>query len=162
MEKTISTDDSQFGPLELESDTIKNYSYTPIPDPLDESFLIKMGTDMCIACATPTQLHQHTFSCFKTSKKCRYRKPEPTFLKSHYDLDSGKINLRKLNPMINNFNPWVTLLTKSNTDVSYLQYGTSTLAVTYYITNYITKSSVGVDNEFAIAQAALQKTLNSL
>ena len=135
---TISTDDSKYGPLEVNDDTIRNYSYTPLPSPSAESFLIDMGTDLCIACATPTQLHEHTFSCFKKGKTCRYRKPEPTFMNSHYDLESGKINLQKLNPMVNNFNPWLTLFTKSNTDVSYLQYGTSTLAVTYYITNYIT------------------------
>ena len=159
LDSVIDTDNCVFGPVPEDIDPT-SCSYSQLLDPESLEFNKNVGKIASAACQT-YQLHTHCKSCFKKSKKCRYRKPSPCYAYSHFDEDSGAIHQRKFNGMINNFNRYLTLITMSNTDISFCNFGESTLAITHYITNYLTKSSVGVDNEYVIAQAALKKTLET-
>jgi transposase-like protein len=108
------------------------------------------------------QLHIHTLSCSKNPNlqgKCRYRKPCPTCLLTHFDEITGGIILEKANGMINNFNKWITAITNSNTDIQFIISGTMGLAIVHYITNYITKNSVGIESIHILQKAALEHAL---
>ena len=105
------------------------------------------------------QTHQHMPSCYKNSKtkgNCRYRKPEQLFSESTFDTETGDIKLKRQDPMINSFNPYLTCVANSNTDVAFLFRCIGAMCVIYYITMYITKSIEHVDNYYSLMHAAKQ------
>jgi peroxiredoxin len=145
----------------LEEDMTRSTQYDPLLDPKDLEFLHKACHRIYDAVNT-YQHHRHTLSCYKKGdKKCRYRKPEATFDATTWDEDIGKIFLEKHDGMVNNFNIWLTLLVNSNTDIQFLFNGNNSLEIIYYITNYITKNSVSIDNMYILQKAALEKTLKT-
>ena len=165
LESTITTDDTLFGPdLRASSTNNTSSSYFPLVNPSNENFLSEFSHRVLDG-IKDVQTHTHSPSCYKYntngSKTCRYRKPEIRYMHTEYNEEIGKINLRKFDPMVNNFNPWIFLATQSNSDIQYLFHGMSTNAIVHYITNYVTKSSIGVDSEFVISQAAIKKSLES-
>jgi ATP-dependent DNA helicase PIF1 len=89
---------------------------------------------------------------------CRYRKPEECFEHDTWREDLGKIFLAKKNGMVNNFNIFLTLIVNANTDVQFLFNGNNALEVIFYITNYISKNSVSVDNIYIFQKAALRRS----
>ncbi len=121
LDSVIDTDDSVFGPAPEDIDHT-TLSYNSLLDPESSDFHRNVGKIISAACKT-YQLHTHCKSCFKNSKKCRYRKPAPCYTHSHYNNDSGTIHQRKHNGMINDFNRYLTLITLSNTDISFCNYG---------------------------------------
>ncbi|KAI0682582.1 hypothetical protein C8Q76DRAFT_772555 [Earliella scabrosa] len=58
------------------------------------------------------------------------------------DDDTGSILLRRLHPRIANYNDLVMFLFKSNMDIKHIGSGEGAKALIYYITDYITKSSL--------------------
>jgi hypothetical protein len=161
LDKTIYRDDEFFGPLpdDLPLDNNSSSSYDALINPYFPEFNIFSAVKI-LKGIKDFQTHIHSPSCYKYSKgikKCRYRKPEKTYLTTHFNSETGRLNLSKQHPMVNNFNKWILLLTQSNSDIQFLFHGMSSHAIIYYITNYITKSSIGVDNEYAITRAVLEK-----
>jgi hypothetical protein len=101
------------------------------------------------------QTHTHMATCFKNNKdKCRMRKPSPLFEEPLFDPETGEIHQRRVDGMINSFNTYLTLIANSNTDIQFLLKTKSCLSVMYYITNYITKDTDGINNYYAIMHAA--------
>jgi hypothetical protein len=108
------------------------------------------------------QTHKHAASCFKnprTKGKCRYRKPSPLNEQTHFNATTGEILLARHHPMINSFNPYLTCVVNSNTDISFLFNCRSSMAIIHYITMYITKSDDQVDNYYALMTAAKQSLI---
>ena len=62
--------------------------------------------------------------------------------------DTGHINMKKMEPMINTFNPMLTYLSRCNTDVTSLLSRTTIKAAIAYVTDYITKSPLKMYNVF--------------
>ncbi|KAI0715422.1 hypothetical protein C8Q76DRAFT_602314, partial [Earliella scabrosa] len=58
------------------------------------------------------------------------------------DAETGSILLRHLHPRIANYNDLVIFLMKSNMDIKHIGSGEGAKALIYYITDYITKSSL--------------------
>jgi hypothetical protein len=103
------------------------------------------------------QTHTHMATCFKNARtggRCRMRMPCPLHAATSFDSETGEITQKRSHGMINSFNPILTSLVNSNTDVTYLFRCRSALSVIHYITMYITKSDDQVDNMYALTVAS--------
>jgi hypothetical protein len=74
--------------------------------------------------------------------KCKARFPRPIFKQTEVEPETGALNMKKLEPMINTITPLVTYLFRCNTDVTSLKSGTAIKAVIMYVSDYITKCSL--------------------
>ncbi|KAL1671596.1 hypothetical protein EV122DRAFT_199659, partial [Schizophyllum commune] len=73
---------------------------------------------------------------------CEARFPRDFVSKSYVDRATGAIHLVKREVMMNCVTPVITYLTRSNSDTTSLQSGTSMKAVVLYVSDYITKCSL--------------------
>ena len=89
--------------------------------------------------------------------KCKARFPRQIFEKTEVDPESGAVNMKKLEPMINTVTPSLTYLFRCNTDVTSLKSGTAIKAVIMYVTDYITKCSLKTRVLFDIIRSTYQK-----
>ena len=89
--------------------------------------------------------------------KCKARFPRPIFKQTEVDKETGAINLKKLEPMINTLTPLVTYLLHCNTDITCLKSGTAVKAVIMYVTDYITKCSLKTHVVFDVIRSTYQK-----
>ena len=89
--------------------------------------------------------------------KCKARFPRPIFKQTEVDKETGAINLKKLEPMINTLTPLVTYLLRCNTDITCLKSGTAVKAVIMYVTDYITKCSLKTHVVFDVIRSTYQK-----
>ena len=74
--------------------------------------------------------------------KCKARFPRPIFQTTEVDTETGALNMKKWESMINTVTPLVTYLFRCNTDVTSLKSGTALKAVILYVSDYITKASL--------------------
>ncbi|KAI9058554.1 hypothetical protein FKP32DRAFT_1544620, partial [Trametes sanguinea] len=81
-----------------------------------------------------------------------------TRLDSVLDEDTGGILLRRLHPRIASYNDLVIFLMKSNMDIKFIGSGEGAKALLYYVTDYITKSSLPAHVGLAALSYAIQKT----
>ncbi|KDR75358.1 hypothetical protein GALMADRAFT_47350, partial [Galerina marginata CBS 339.88] len=72
-------------------------------------------------------------------KKCKARFPRTILKETKVDIESGRIDLKKLEPFINTYNPLLTFVLRCNTDVTCLHSGTAVKAVVAYVSDYISK-----------------------
>ena len=132
--------------------------------------------DACIAyvndLVTAYNWHKHKRTCFKYAasegsiptdpelqdKLCRMRIDGTTREETTVDEDTGSILLRRLHPRIANFNDIVMLLLRGNMDIKFIGSGEAAQALVYYITDYITKSSVPVHVGLGALSYAIKKT----
>ena len=140
--------------------TDSNYPWqrcSPIPNCHDPSFNENVYLILKQAWKS-YQRHIHTFSCFKgkNTERCRYRFPKKQHQISYWDEKSGAFNLKRNEGFTNNLNTFLTMLTYSNTDIQYISSGISGLAITHYITNYISKNSAGLDSQYMLKLLTLQ------
>jgi len=75
---------------------------------------------------------------------------------SYIDVDSGEIRLKRLHETINNFNEYIITACRSNMDVKYIFSGSDAKALVYYITDYVTKSSLSFHDTFSLVLKAVQ------
>jgi hypothetical protein len=80
--------------------------------------------------------------CLDRNGICRARFPRPVYQETTVDNTDGHIFIKKLEPMVNNYSPVLSYLTRSNTDVTSLLSGTSIKAIVSYITDYISKPAL--------------------
>jgi hypothetical protein len=80
--------------------------------------------------------------CLNKHGQCKARFPRKTFQTSEVDPNTGALNMKKGEPMINFFTPVLTYIFRCNTDVTSLLSGTAIKAVITYVTDYITKLSL--------------------
>ena len=94
--------------------------------------------------------HNHTETCWKylrtgdkrTDANCRMRIDGTTRQTSSLDPETGSILLRRLHPRIANYNDVIIFLLRANMDIKHVGSGEAAKALIYYITDYITKSSL--------------------
>lgn len=76
--------------------------------------------------------------------------------KSTINSSTGEINMRRSHPWINNFNEWLIAACRCNMDIKFIWNGSDAKALVYYITDYVTKSSLSFYDMFALAQQGIQ------
>ena len=94
--------------------------------------------------------HNHTDTCWKYLRRgdkrndanCRMRIDGSTRDTTATDPDTGSILLRRLHPRIANYNDVIIFLLRANMDIKHIGSGEAAKALIYYITDYITKSSL--------------------
>ena len=94
--------------------------------------------------------HNHTETCWKYLRRgekrgdatCRMRIDGTTRQTSAIDSDTGSILLRRLHPRIANYNDLIIFLLRANMDIKHIGSGEAAKALIYYVTDYITKSSL--------------------
>ncbi|KZT53695.1 hypothetical protein CALCODRAFT_528396, partial [Calocera cornea HHB12733] len=109
--------------------------------------------------------HEHRATCWihlrageeRSDEKCRMRMDGTTRKTSEIDPQTGAILLRRLHPRINEYNNVMMFLLQCNMDIQYLGSGEASRAALYYITDYITKSSLKVHAGMTALIYALQK-----
>ncbi|KAF9001047.1 hypothetical protein BDZ89DRAFT_897504, partial [Hymenopellis radicata] len=107
------------------------------------------------------QRHTHTATCFKYCKPgevpvCRFELDESnTRASTSFNVESGELELRCIDGMINNFNETVLRACRCNMDIKFIGSGASAKAVLYYITDYITKSDLTSHVTFAALEQAV-------
>ena len=117
---------------------------------------IKKGKDI-----TPTDKPDAAFEspkgCMNKHGICTARFPRTTFDHTVVDCNDGRIDLKKLEPMVNNVTPELTYLMRSNTDVTSLLSGTSIKSTVSYISDYISKQTLKTHQIFSSAYDVFQK-----
>ena len=109
------------------------------------------------------QSHKHSATCYKYWKQgqpreCRFGLGEQRYRKNtEFDLDTGELQMRCLDGLVNNFNSAMIELIRCNMDIQFLGSGPSTKAVIYYITDYITKAQLKTHVAYAALALAVQK-----
>ncbi|KAF8064259.1 hypothetical protein FPV67DRAFT_1401280, partial [Lyophyllum atratum] len=114
--------------------------------------------------AKQCQSHKHTGTCYKywrgppEPQECRFDLDEEnTCPESSIDPDTGELNLRCLDGMVNNFNETILETMRCNMDIKFIGSGASAKAVMYYITDYITKSELKTHVAYAALELVVKK-----
>ncbi|KAI0790303.1 hypothetical protein BC629DRAFT_1622408 [Irpex lacteus] len=105
--------------------------------------------------ATQCQLHSHSETCFKY---CKQGEPRTC----RFDLDPENVRLcssfdDKTDGMVNNFNATILEAMRCNMDIQFIGSGEGAKAVTYYITNYITKTELKTHVAYAALELAIKR-----
>jgi hypothetical protein len=93
---------------------------------------------------------------------CRFDFPRPIELFSRFT-EHGKIVLKRLHHFTNNFNPWITVAARCNSDIQTL-WGSDTgaLSIVFYVTNYATKLQRNLlvrRSRFAVVSCRIGQTM---
>ncbi|KAF8202896.1 hypothetical protein BJ912DRAFT_841759 [Pholiota molesta] len=114
--------------------------------------------------AKSCQVHKHSGTCYKYWKgpphprECRFDLdslntiPETTF-----NMETGEISLRCLDGLVNNFNATILEAMRCNMDIKFIGSGAAAKSITYYITNYITKSQLKTHVAYAALELSVKK-----
>jgi hypothetical protein len=111
------------------------------PDPSDATFDAEFLPEVK-KCAEALQRHSTPCHkvCFKYgAQECRFGFPHDVVEKSTFNAETNSIKLKALDPMINWFNPWMSVFCRVNHDLKLILSGRSAKAAMIYITKYITK-----------------------
>jgi hypothetical protein len=144
-----------------ESNTTKlTPSILPTPKPSMPNFAGFFRKDV-VQLVCSNNIHKHTSTCYKYSKKhgnptCRMRMPRRIENVSSINIESGEIKLKRLHETINNFNEYIISACRSNMDIKYIFSGSDAKALVYYITDYVTKSSLSFHDTFSLVLKAVQ------
>ncbi|EJD36383.1 hypothetical protein AURDEDRAFT_19132, partial [Auricularia subglabra TFB-10046 SS5] len=111
-----------------------------------------------------SQLHGHRATCYKywkgppQPKVCRFDLDAANYCpESSINPESGELNLRCLDGLVNNYNDTMISCLRCNMDLKFIGSGPSAKAVLYYITDYITKSPLKAHVSYAALQLAVHK-----
>ncbi len=132
----------------------------PTPKPSMPNFASDFKRDV-VQLVNSNNIHNHTATCYKYSKRnanqiCRMRMPRRIENVSSIDIESGEIKLKRLHETINNFNEYIISACRSNMDIKYIFSGSDAKALVYYITDYVTKSSLSFHDTFSLVLKAVQ------
>ncbi|VDB96204.1 unnamed protein product [Peniophora sp. CBMAI 1063] len=123
-------------------------------------------TDAVRSLAVSCNWHEHTETCWKhlkpkqprDSAHCRMRHTGAVREATALDPETESIMLRRLHPWINNYNDVMLYLLRCNMDIKYVGSGEAAKALSYYITDYITKPSLPTHAALAAVCTAIHKT----
>ena len=113
--------------------------------------------------AERVQRHRHTHTCYKhhktgEAKTCRFELSEDNYRgESIIDQETGSVQLRCLDGLVNNFNMTMLEAVRCNMDIQFIGSGESAKAMIYYVTDYITKSPLKSHVTYAALQQAVRK-----
>ena len=71
---------------------------------------------------------------------------------STIDPETGHIEMRRSDPLINNFNEYLIAACRSNMDIKFIWSGNDAKALVYYITDYVTKMSLSFHDTLSLVQ----------
>lgn len=132
------------------------------PNPASDDFHQTFRKDV-VRLVETSNIHKHSTTCYKyskgksdASKTCRMRMPRALVKTSNIDLSTGQITMRRSHPWINNFNEWLISACRSNMDIKFIWSGNDAKALVYYITDYVTKSTLAFHDMFALAQQGVK------
>lgn len=139
-----------------------NPASLPIPNP-DSTNFTEMFRKYIRLLVAIVNIHKHSATCFKYSKaklddmkKCRMRMPRALVATSNIDPITGEILMRRSHSWINNFNEWIITACQCNMNIKFIWSGSDAKALVYYITDYVTKSSLSFYDMFALAQQGMK------
>ena len=99
--------------------------------------------------------HKHTTSCYKDdSEICRYGFFRP-IVEESYVSDNQEIHLKRLDERINNYQEEITTSVRCNNDIKFLPSGKDCRALSFYVTDYQTKTELSTYNILEILEALL-------
>ncbi|KZV89335.1 hypothetical protein EXIGLDRAFT_594028, partial [Exidia glandulosa HHB12029] len=110
-----------------------------------------------------SQIHTHSKTCYKYCKPgeprtCRFDLDEANICpESSVDPETGELNLRCLDGLVNNYNPTMLEALRCNMDIKFIGSGSSAKAILYYVTDYITKSPLKSHVSYAALEAAVKR-----
>ena len=107
-------------------------------------------------------VHHHTATCYKYGhKNCRFEFERPAV---DLDIKDGVIFLerKKGNGWVNNYNDVMTAALRCNTDIKFICNGKGSKALSFYITDYITKKALSTHNAFPLIIAADKEIENGI
>jgi len=107
------------------------------------------------------QMHNkfHMPTCFKYgSTKCRARFPRNLVEKTTFDAETSVFRIRRNSSWVNNYNKWISLMTRANHDCQILFTQNHALAITHYVFKYITKPEKALHAKLTIG-AAVRKAM---
>ncbi|KIO08029.1 hypothetical protein M404DRAFT_135106, partial [Pisolithus tinctorius Marx 270] len=107
--------------------------------------------------------HEHTLMCFKNlrpgeepwDENCRMRIDGSIHMASYLDPEMQSILLQRHHPWVNNYNDIVMFLLQCNMDIKFIGSGAAAKALTYYISDYITKNDLQVHVGLQAIRAAI-------
>ena len=111
---------------------------------------------------TQCQIHRHNAGCYKNStgaqKVCRFNLDEAKRIeRTSIDRETGEINFRCLDGMVNQYNMALLEMLRCNMDIKFIGSGHSALAVLYYITDYISKTQLKTHTAYNALEMALNR-----
>ncbi|SGY28993.1 BQ5605_C002g00998 [Microbotryum silenes-dioicae] len=121
--------------------------------------------------ANAFQSHIHNSSCIKNQRPgvvptdetvedtCRYRINGTIRAETSVDIDTGKIELKRLEPRLDGYNPLCLELLKCNTDVTFAGFGELGRAILFYVTLYVNKTSLSASEAYDAVHVALQRCI---
>lgn len=126
----------------------------------------RVVTELVIAC----NWHVHTDTCWKhlhsgeprNDAHCRMWIDGLTRAETEIDPQTWSVLLHHLHLCINNYNACVMFLLQCNMDIKYIGSGPAAKALLFYITDYITKSSLSVHAGLDALKYALARTEQSI
>lgn len=89
------------------------------------------------------------------------RMPRKLIPSSIIDPATGHISMRRSDPWINNFNEYLITACRSNMDIKFIWSGNDAKALVYYITDYVTKTSLSFHDTFSLVQKSITSLKNS-
>ncbi|TFK81640.1 hypothetical protein K466DRAFT_501813, partial [Polyporus arcularius HHB13444] len=98
----------------------------------------------------------HGKGCWKGTRDkgyCKARFPRECFPETQLDRSSGALRFKKTEQWINTFNPHLSYVLRSNSDVTCLLSGTQIKAVIAYVTDYVTKTTLNTNTFFQTVRA---------
>lgn len=140
----------------------------PTPNPSSPNFESLFRADV-VQLVEASNIHRHSDTCYKycnanrgDKKICRMRMPRKLVPTSTIDPETGRISMRRSDPMINNFNEYLIAACRSNMDIKFIWSGSDAKALVYYITDYVTKMSLSFHDTFALVQKSITSLNTSL
>ena len=114
--------------------------------------------------------HYHNNTCWKYLKcgdpeddtHCRMRINGETRAQTELDPETHSILLRRLQPRINCYNDVLTFLFQSNNDIKFIGSGEEAKPLTYYVTDYITKSPLPTHIGLSALHAAIENNAKKM
>jgi PIF1-like helicase len=138
-------------------------AFQPMLPPDHPDFQEAMDRDV-FDIVSDRQIHSahHNPTCFKygKGKKCRFRFPRMLVPHSTFDEATGVILQQRDHEWLNNYNPWFSLVMRTNHDCQYLFTQIHALAIIYYTMKYISKAEDNTHSKLTIA-AAVAKALRT-
>src|SRR5579859_4815574 len=105
----------------------------------------------------------HSPTCFKygNTTKCRSKFPRTLVGETQMDPGTGLIRLKRDDPWMNGYNPWIMVMLRANHDCKFLFSQIYALAIIHYVMKYISKPEQATHAKLTIV-AAVRKELNNI
>ncbi|KAJ7130144.1 hypothetical protein C8R44DRAFT_614209, partial [Mycena epipterygia] len=139
-------------------------SREPLIGTMTDELFEERFRDTVTALAKLCNWHEHTHTCWKHVKpgkikddtSCRMRIDGKTRALTELDDETKSIMIKRLHPRINNYNEFVIFLLRCNMDIKYVGSGEAAKALVYYVTDYITKSTLPTHVGLAAIEYAIK------